>query len=348
MLNPEFVTVVADGIVYSGFEKVEVKASIKEACRTFTIETTERPGQFSFPPGTAIQILSNGNLLVDGFVNQYRPSGDAETHRISISGRSKGQDFVDSSADHPTGEWDDADPATVAKDLAKPYGVDIRPMVQVEKVPRWAIAQGETAFQSLERMLRPQGVTLMGAADGAIEMTNATAAKVHFGILMEGSNIKEYSGTLSDQGRHKNYKVRGQRRLGAADTDLEIEETATDSGGKRNRTKILVNETDTDPNRARNRAMHEKERCAGRSISCEITTQGFRDFAGQVFEPNHLIYVHSPILLHISQTMLIESVTLSQHFRQGSLAHLNLVDPRTYKGQKTGEGETDSAYTEGY
>lgn len=348
MLNPEFVTVVAGGGVYSGFESVEVTASIKEACRSFSIETTERPGAFNFPPGTPIQILANGDLLVDGYVNQYKPSGDATSHKITISGRSKGQDVVDCGADHEPGEWDDADPEQVGKDLAKPYGAEIRAMVPLKKVPRWAISQGETAFRSLERMIRPQGVTMMGAADGSIEITNAEAAKSHFGILMEGQNIKEYSGTLSDENRFKKYKVKGQRRLGVEDQDLEVEETAEDSGGKRNRTRIIVNETDTDPARARERANHEKERAAGRSISCDITTQGFRDFAGKVFEPNYLIYVHSPLLLHISQTMLIESVTLSQHFKQGSLAKLKLVDPRTYKGQKTGEGETDNAYTEGY
>lgn len=358
MLNPEFVEIATPGGIFAGFESVEVSASIKEACRTFKIETTERPGQFKFPPGTPIRISANGDLLADGYVNKYDPSGDEKSHKISISGRSKSQDFVDSSADTETGEWDDADPEQVAKDLAKPYGVDIRAKVPVDKVPRWAIVPGETAHGNLVRMIRPQGVTTMGNADGSIDITNAEAARYAYGILMEGHNIKAYSGSLTDHNRFASYAVRGQNRIGSADEDLHIEEEARDSGGNRNRRRIIVNETDTDTKRARKRANHEKGRAAGHSVSCSITTQGFRDFAGVLFEPNSLIYVHSPVLLHISQSMLIESLVFRQG-AEGSLTELKLVDPRAYNGKAGSggglspdggalDGETDPAWTAGY
>lgn len=357
MLNQEFVTAVAGGVVYTGWESMKVTASIKEAVRTFKLETTEQVGQFNFPPGTPIQIYANGSLMVDGYVNVYQPSGDAGDHKVTVSGRGKGQDAVDCAALHDTGEWDDADPAQVADDLARPYDTTIRPKVPLEKVERWALAQGERAFQSLERMLRPQGATLMGNADGSIDITNAAAAKAHYGILMEGQNIKRYSGNLNDGSRHAKYIVKGQRRLGSTASDLRVQEESRDSGGARNRTKLIVNETDTDPKRARARADHEKERAAGHSISCSITTQGFRDFAGELFEPNRLIYVHSPILLHITQTMLIESLDFSQDGKKGSLTDLKLVDPRAYKGQRGGgrpiaggggDDQTDAAWTGGY
>lgn len=357
MLNPEFIVVEADGGQFSGFESVEVTASIKEACRSFKLTTTEHPGDFKFPPGTAIRITSNGDLLVDGYVNKYEPSGDDKKHKITISGRSKSQDFVDSDADTETGEWDDADPEQVAKDLAKPYGVDIRAKVALDKVDRWAIAPGERAHRNLSRMIRPQGVVTMGNADGSIDITNAEAAEYHYGILLEGWTIKSYSGCLSDQGRFKTYTVRGQRRLGSSDEDLHVEEEAEDEGGNRNRRRIIVNETDTDPKRAKKRADHEKRRAAGNSVSCSITTQGFRDLAGELFSPNRMIYVHSPVLLHISQIMLIESLTFKQD--KGSVTELKLVDPRAYNGKSGGgggmtpdgvdlDGDTDPAWTGGY
>ncbi len=102
MLNPEFVTVEAGGENFAGFESVQVSASIKEAARTFKLETTERPGQFKFPPGTPMVIRANGDLLCDGYCNLFEPSGDAGQHQISVSGRSRAQDVIDSSADTET------------------------------------------------------------------------------------------------------------------------------------------------------------------------------------------------------------------------------------------------------
>ena len=78
-----------------------------------------------------------------------------------------------------------------------------------------------------------------------------------------------------------------------------------------------------------------------------------------MFQPNRLIYVHSPILMHLVQTMLIEKVELSQdQGKRGSVASLGLIDPRAYKGKGGAKGsapgapatdeESDPAWTEGY
>lgn len=356
MLNVEVVTVVAGGMVYGGWEKVSVSAAIDEAVRQFTIETTEHPGEFRFPPGTPVQIFANADLLVDGYINEYQASGEAKTHRIAIRGRSRGQDFVDSSAEHDTGYFENKKPDQIAQELNK-WPIGITADVPLDQIPYAQLKQGETPFQMIERYLRPEGVSMMGEPNGDIKLTNAEAAKVHFGILMEGHTIKSFQVSLTDGSRHSKYIVKGQNRKGTGSSSLRIKKEAKDSGVKRHRPKIIANETDTDNRRASKRADHEKERGAGKSIQASIQTQGFRDFAGKVFTPNHLIYVHAPVLMHLAMTMLIQKVELSQE-KSGSLANLTLVDPRAFKGKggtgKGGapgapaDGETAPAWVDGY
>jgi prophage tail gpP-like protein len=48
--------------------------------------------------------------------------------------------------------------------------------VPLDKVRYWQVAPGETVFRNLERILRPQGATLMGEADGSVKITNASKA----------------------------------------------------------------------------------------------------------------------------------------------------------------------------
>lgn len=360
MLNVEVVTVIAGGAPYMGWERVTVSAAIDQAVRQFNIETTERPGEFRFAPGTPVQILANGDLLVDGYINAYEATGDAKSHRINIRGRSKGQDYVDSSAEHDTGHFENRKPDEIARDLNK-WPIGITADVPLDQIPYAQIKPGETPFQMIERYLRPEGVSMMGEANGDIKLTNAQAAKAHFGILMEGHTIKTFSVSLTDGSRHSKYIVKGQRRKGTGKSSLRVRQESRDSGVKRHRPRIIANETETDDKRAKKRADHEKERGAGKSIRANVTTQGFRDFAGQILSPNRTIYVHAPVLMHLAMTMLIQKVEWSQDAKAGSISSLVLVDPRAFKG-KSGKGsgpkggypgapaeaDTDPAWTEGY
>lgn len=360
MENVEVITVTARGIPYSRWERVQITAAMDEAAREFTLETTEYVGEFSFPPGTPVTITANGDLLVDGYVNAYEASADATSHRISIKGRSKSQDLIDSSAEHETGYFENDDPANALKKLDR-YGVGVRARIPLKKEDYMHIKPGESPFAFADRYLRHQGATMMGLADGSVEVTNASVAGSHFGILWEGRNIKSCQVSLTDNARHSKYIVKGQRRVGTGAAALRIRQEARDRGVTRPRSRVLVQESDTDPERAQKRANTEKERQAGRSIAGAVQVQGFRDFKGQLFEPNRLIFVHAPILMHLNQIMLIERVTFTQDDRSGSIAELTLVDPRAYQGKNVGRGfsrapeapeieetDTDPSWTNGY
>lgn len=363
MLNEEFITVVANGQVFTGWERVKVTAGIQQAARSFSVETTEQIGEWKFPPGTPIEIYANGDLMIRGYVNAYQASGQHDAHRITIQGRGKGQDFVDCSAEHATHEFDNQSPLQAGQALDV-YGIGISADIPLDSVPRMHVVPGESPFQFLERYLRPVGASMMGMPEGGIRITDASAARSHYGILMEGQNIKTFMVDLNDGSRHSKYVARGQSRSGTGATRLRTSGSASDRGVRRRRTRVLANETDSDQGRVRSRARHERDRAAGRSVKAAVQVQGFRDFAGELYTPNRLIYVHAPILMHLATTMLIEQVQFSQDNRSGSLCDLQLVDPRAYRGQRPArgaagqagqgaadsndQGDTDAAWVEGY
>lgn len=347
-MGTEIVTILAGGMEYSAWEKVKITAAINEACRSFSIETSERIGEWAFPPGTPITLLATGSLLLTGYVNNYRSSGGATAHNVHISGRSKGQDYVDCSATHKTGFGKDKTPGEFARELDH-YGVGINEKIKLQKIPEQRIKQGEPCFNCTERYLRPQGGTMMGEPDGSISITNASVAKRAAGALVEGRNIKQWSVSFSDQSRFSEYTVKGQNRHGTGDENLRIKEQERDGGVKRYRSRLIVNETDTDKSRARERAKHEKESCAGNGTRGKVTVQGWRDDAGMLWAPNTIVFVHSPVLMHLVQDMLIERVEFSQDDKgSGTEAELSLVDPRAYRGKgQSGKG-SDPAWNGGW
>lgn len=344
--NREEITVVANGMSYRFFETVQCQASIKEAARSFRIDATESPGQFRFPCGTPIQILANGDLVLDGYVNLYSPSGDKGKHQIALAGRGKGQDFCDCSPEHPTGTWLDKKPDEIAREIDQ-WGVGIKAEIPLEAEEYWKREPGETSFETTERLLRSHGATMMGNADGSISITNASVARRHAGELLEGVNIKAYEGSISDDKRFNGTFVKGQGRHGKGAGKLRIKQKASDSGARKGRNKEILDERSTDDKKARKRAEHEKERAAGLSIQARITVQGWRDDDGLLWTPNRLIFVNSPTLLHLVQDMLVEQVQWHQN-KEGAWTQLQLVDPRTYKGKGSGGGkaggQTDRAW----
>jgi prophage tail gpP-like protein len=346
-MSTEKVSLLVGGFEFTAWEECEITAAIDEPVRCFAFETTERPGQYNFPPGTPATVLATGSLLVTGYINQYRSSGSAKTHRVSIRGRGKGQDFVDCAATHKTGYTKNKTPGQFGQELDH-FGVGINEKVPGKPIPVQRIEQGETCFRCVERHLRHQGTTMMGEADGSISITNASVATRAGGALVEGVNIKEWTVEFDDQNRHSEYTVKGQNREGSGEENLRIKEQARDSGVRRYRPKLIVHETDTDKQRARERAHHEKERCAGKGTGATITVQGWRDGAGALWTPNTLVFVASPILMHLVQDMLIESVGFTQSSKGGTETKLKLVDPRAYRGQGQNGKGSDPAWNAGY
>jgi prophage tail gpP-like protein len=346
----ELVTVHANGNKYTGWTKGSVGGSIKEASRTFTLSTTERSfafhSEFNFPPGTEIQIKSNGDLLVDGYVDEYKPQISPEDHPVVITGRGKGADFIDSSAEHDDGgEEKNKTPLDLAKKLNK-HGINITSSEAMKKIPMMRIEPGSSPWRNVERYARQQGFVLMGEANGDIKITKAVTQR-HTGKLIEGKNIIDGSATLSQKNRHSNYNVKGSARIGTKEKDLRSEDKAKDPGVKRYRPKVLLMEGDTDKGRNKNRAETEANRRAGEGTKASIVVQGFHDKGGKLYEPSLLIYTASPSL-KIDQDMMIESVEFEQSEKGGSLTKLELVDPRAYGGKKAGTSKSGKEWTGGF
>jgi prophage tail gpP-like protein len=349
-MGPEFVTIAAGGMIYSAFERVLVRASYKEAARTFALEIAAENGAeataWIFKAGTQVDILFNGDLACRGYVDRYQPK-IAEHNRaiVSVSGRSKAQDLIDSSAEHDTGHFKNKTPVEIMQELDK-AGVGVSTNRQLDKID-YQLTPGETVFDVGEHLLRKYGMTTTGQADGSMLVTDGSQGR-HAGRLWEseifrGGNIKIGEADHNWSNRHSKVIVRGQRPYGHGDDALQIEGAAIDNSVGRYRPVIIHQDDDTTTDLAKKRAKHRRDREAGNSLTANITTQGFRDDGGKLWSPGFLIFTESPFLA-IAQDMLIETVEWSQARDEGSQSILSLVDPRAYAAQGGKGGSSGEAW----
>lgn len=342
-MGSEVISIVVGGMRYTAFEEVEISAAINEAARTFRFTVAAELGASAtnsiFSVGAEVAVYANDDLLLNGYVDSREPEFEGDRAQISVAGRSRSADLVDSSADHETGRFENKDPQAIGSELANGFGATFETDQQLEKVEQYQLTPGATVFREIEKLARQQGMTLAGTAEGNIKITKAGTER-HAGGLIEGMNILRGRAMHNGANRHSKYKVRGQRPFDHGKDALEIEAVVADSGVSRHRPVIVIEDDDTTKDRAKKRAKNRRDRAAGDALKANITTQGFRDQGGMVWTPGRLVWTESPFL-DIAQDMLIERVQYSQS-EQGSTALLSLTDPRSYGGQG-GKGNKSGA-----
>jgi prophage tail gpP-like protein len=349
-VGPEFVTVSAGGQTWSGFENVDVTAGFNEAARSFRLSIAAQlggTGTFgTFASGTPVSISSNGDLLVTGYVDRYCPHlAEHSRAMIDVSGRGKGQDAIDCSALHATGNFQNQTVLQIAQALDQ-FGIGFATDQNLQQIPSYQVTPGETVFRCVEKLCRSQGLVLAGQPDGSIKITKVSGQSNS--PLVEGVNCKALSADHNWAGRHSQVIARGQRPVGNGASNLQIEQKVMDPSVNRFRPVLVVIDEDTDSTRAMSRAKWRLAREAGHALKASIEVQGFHDDAGQLWTPGNLTWLESPFLA-IQQNMAIERVVYSQS-RSGSTAELQLCDPQALGGQGSsgaGGASTNSAWDVG-
>jgi len=335
----EVVTITAGGGRWTAFEEFHVNAAFNKAARSFSIEVAAELGGSAtnavFAVGTEVTISANGDLLLTGYVDCREPSFAAKKAIISVSGRSKSADLIDSSGEHETGQFENKDPLEIGQEISSNYAPKWVTDQQLEKIEQYQLTPGETCFRCVEKLARQQGMTITGTPDGNAKITKG--AQGRNGALIEGVIILAGTAHHNGSNRHSKIVVRGQRPFGHGDDNLEIEAQEQDSAVQRNRTIIIIQDEDTTKDRAKKRAKNRKNRAAGNALKASISVQGFHDDGGKLWTPGALTWTQSAFL-DIAQDMLIESVDYRQN-DGGSIAVLNLVDPRAYDGEGAGGGK---------
>lgn len=315
-----------------------VNVSAEEAARTATLSLAITGAGIPVSVGQAVVLKASGTVILTGYVRDVNPSYDASSRALSVSLVSRTIDYIECSADHPSGEIIDKDLGTIAKELDS-YGIGVEVDGDFPKEARHKLAPGESAFSSIERRGRGRSVLIHDTPEGRLKLATKPAG-THAGRLQGGLNILGGSSSFTERGRYSKVKVRGQASEGVDKPQMRPETSVEDSGVTRNRVLIVPHEGETTMDRMKKRAEWQAKRAAGNGATASITVTGWRDAAGRIWTPNFLIDVEDD-LLGLSGMMVIKSVTLKQGDR--TEATLSLADPRALGGENP-HGKTMAGY----
>lgn len=354
--RPGVVSLLIDGMLYEGWEQVEISRSVKEMAGQFNLDVSEKTSaggaisSWRIREGDDCVVLYSGVPAVTGFVDVYSPKYDADTHSVKVQGRSKTADLVDSAAETEVenGEMREVSLEQMARKVAQAHGVGVK--VEAEISDRFDVARvypGETKHNLLERYARPSGVALTDDAEGNLRLLQVQDG-APVADLIEGVNILEGAATHRADNRHSDYQVKGQNH--GSDQSFgrpvaEVEAKAKDAAVKRYRPFVLLNETKTRKSDAKRRCDWEAAARAGESTRAEVQVVGWFCKPGKLWTPGDKVLLVSP-MLRVNRVLAIEAVRLKQS-NNGTTADLALV-PVEALNPKAGGGaaspDSDSSW----
>ena len=362
--QPEIVTLTVDGQALQGWQGVHVTRSAKAAAIAFSLRASNpawsaqarlvRRGKmveiFTAPDaGSGLGSFNPGkaDLLCRGYADDYEVESAPGSREVGISGRSKAGDAIDCPpVKHKTGLEENKTLLEAAKAFDE-WGIGFSADITLQKLAEVQLVPGEPLFGTLEREARHIGALLTGQPDGSVKITRGGKNR-HAGVLVHGqSPCKKWKLNCSIENKRSATHVRGQRSLGTGEEALRQEEVASDDSVGRHRPHIVHHEGDHVRSELRRRAEWEMLRRSGSGISILVKVATWRDEAGRLWEPGHLI----PVIWdeeEIDQDLAIATVVYNQDGGEGegeagTCADLTLVDPRTLGAKGGGSGSGSGA-----
>jgi prophage tail gpP-like protein len=326
------------GADYYGWETASVTRAIDQQASTFTVDVSNE-SKIDLKPGDEVQVLFGDELVMTGLVDVVSVSYSATSHILSLAGRSKTKDLIDSSA-VITRQFKGQTIKQISEALVAPHGISVIVQGEKETIQDFQVeANGETVFAALQRLADMQQYTLTDDVEG--NLVFARIGKIASGNLLKtGNAILSCDYSISEQGRYAAYIVKGQTKGNETDWGkqiCQIYSTANDPGCRKNRVLIVNADTDMNAAQANKKAQWQQQANAGKSLELKYTVQGWTGSAGQLWRENTLVQVEDSIL-GFTGTLVISAINYNLS-ASGTTCDMTLNHPSAYEKESSNAPE---------
>jgi len=296
------------GKIFTGWKTASITRGIDAMVGHFSLSLSERwpgdPDQWGIEAGDACSLFIGEDKVMTGWVDTAEYSLDAERHPLTVTGLESTIDLTDCSAIHRPGSWKKRKLEQIAADLTAPFGIKVVAEASTgEAFAAFALQQGESVFEAIDRMARQRGVLPVTGPDGELRLIKP--GQIAAGYALEvGAAIEAISFTNSVADRFSDYVVKGY----SSDGKTRPKASAKDPGVARYRPLLIVNDDASSTSSLEARARHEAQTRAGRGQQVQITVSSWRAEDGQLYAPDRLTPVTAPIV-GIKGQLLVYSVT---------------------------------------
>lgn len=345
------ITLDVNGNQYDNFTSATCELRLDSIADGFSFEATATEAQpLPFKGGESCSVYVANKKVLTGHIEVVNVSYDSSSHSISVSGRSKTADLLDSTLDNIDDiRGEDLTLKQLIELVIKSIGSDIKVIDEVNPKPL-SFAEdlaspevGDNAFQFIEKYSRKRQVLLTSNPEGDLVITKnsgqATAGAVQHIIGAEDNNVISCNFSYDTTGRFNVYRFSsGMNPVTlnqAGDTDLAS--LVNQSGGvfdseiRKGRQLILISESPYSSSPCKDRSKWEADIRRARGLAYDAVVSGFQvgEIDGDLWQINKLYQIVDDYVGKV-ETMLCNSVTFSYSADEGSNTSLGFVSKNAY------------------
>lgn len=340
-----------NGVEYANFTSASAEIRLDALSNTFSFgAVATQAAPLPFTGGESCKVLVDGEVVVTGSIEVVKVNYSGDEHTISIQGRDKTGDLLDSNLDAISDIRAPISLKGIIERVILEIGADIS--VVDEASPElfnaaedtFAPEPGENAFDFIESIARKRQVLLTSNGDGNIVITASvgtpSTGAIQKVIGADGNNVTTGSVSYDTTGRFGIYKMSSQMGLISLNNagDISIGEIVDQSGtapdeeiqkSRPGRQLVLVAEGSFSSDQDKLRAQWEANIRKARGKVYAATVQGHRTQGGDLWGINTLVPVEDDFA-GISADMLVNTVAFTTDEESGDQTTLSLLVSNAY------------------
>lgn len=339
---------------YGNFKSYKVTRDVEDLSGSFSITLSSSDGDDPrFRTGDSVVIYANNIPILTGYVDKRTVSYGTNEHLITLIGRDKVADIVDSTIGHKVELKAPVTLDRVIQTVLKEINMSVVKVTNlvsdaVEPFTTGELVSGqidETVFEFLEKYSRKRQVLMTTDGKGGFILTRAGQRRSPGNIIhrtyengSDRNNVLEASKDEDDSDRFYLYRITSQGNPSASkdvretDNSRVVNRTAIayDKEIRTSRILDITAESSSDEATLQKRVNWEANIRRARSLTYNCQVQGhLMTQNGAPWEPNMLVRVIDDFA-QINDTMLIKSVVYSLDIGGGSVTELQFVVKDSY------------------
>lgn len=352
------------GVRYDNFVSAQCSLRLDSLADSFNFEAVNPDGaELPFKGGELCRVYVDGELVLTGHIEIVAVVYDGESHSITIQGRSKPADLLDSTI----GLFDDVIGegltlkgliekviAHLSLDLSVIDEVNPRPFNGAEDLA--APEAGDNAFSFIEKYTRKRQVLLKSSPEGNILITTNSginaAGKLQHIIGATDNNIISSSFSYDTTGRYNAYRLASQLNPIPLNLtgDSDLAPLVNQGGGvfdsdiRQSRQLVIISEAPLSDTECEARARWEADVRKARGLIYSATVPYFREggLTGEIWRLNRIYQVVDDFIGKV-EPMLCNAVTFSLDEESGRNTQVGLIGRNAYLLSLVDEGDVADA-----
>ena len=340
-----------NGTQYTNFTRAGVNLALDTMSNDFSFEAVMPAGEkLSLKGGDKCAVIVDGELVLTGEIENITGRYTAEQHTISITGRDRTKDLIDSSISAIDDIRAHITLKQVIEKVVSHIGsnlsvIDLASPASFNKAEDIVTPQpGDNAFQFVEGYAQKRQVLLTSNAEGNVVITNSKATPSG-GVLQNElksttNNILESSWSYMTGNLFNKYIQKGQLdpvalNIGGATSAEGVvsqQGETTDSAIREGRQLVMIAAKGFSKEQLQTRAEWSKKIRQARSVSYSCTVQGFKNSAGNLWTTNTLVSIFD-VFADIDRDLLLNSIQFMYSTQTGSTTLLGFVEAGAYELQ---------------